>query len=300
MEASNKRSVTSIKNIVEIFMNSVLILGSKGMLGGALGKLYPQAVLWDREDVDVTNFDALREKIFALDLKPTAIINCVAFNDVDGAEQKKDAAFLLNTQVPGTLATISAELNIPVVHFSTNYVFDGKVGEYDETAEPRPLSVYASSKYQGEVEVQNNTQLFYIIRTAVLFGPKGQSEVSKRSFVDLMLDLSSKSDTIKAVTDEINSITYVNDLAHEIKNILDTTRPYGIYHVTNSGSASWYDLAKEIFAITKKNINLISVVSSEFPRAAARPAKSVLINTKFPALRPWQQALAEFLKDYEV
>jgi dTDP-4-dehydrorhamnose reductase len=273
----------------------VLILGSKGMLGGALRKLYPQSIAWDREDVDVMDIEALSSKLKAVSSKPSAIINCVAFNDVDGAETKPDIAFRLNTEVPGILAKICKELNIPLVHFTSQLVFDGEMGEYAENSIPHPLSVYGQSKYQGELEIQKNTDHYYIIRTSVLFGPKGLSDVSKKSFVDLMLDLSTKTDTIKAVDDEISSITYTEDLAAFVKVLLEENYPYGIYHITNSGQASWYDMAKEIFTITGKKINVIPVPSTEFPRAAKRPAKAVLLNTKLFKLRPWQQALREFL-----
>ncbi len=273
----------------------ILILGSKGMLGGALTKLFPGSLAWDREECDVTDFNNLRLKILKLQEAPQAIINCVAYNDVDGAEMHQDIAYKLNAEVPGNLAKICKELRIILVHFSTNYVFDGAKGEYDESDKPNPLSAYAQSKYQGELEIIKNTDKYYIIRTAVLFGPKGLSWHSKKSFVDLMLDLSSKSDTIKAVEGEVNSVTYVKDLAKSVKYILDSHPPYGIYHVTNFGQASWYDLAKEIFSIKGRQIKLIPVPSSEFPRTAQRPTKSILINSKLPQLRSWQEALREFL-----
>ncbi len=278
-------------------MGKVLILGAKGMLGGALAAEFGSAaLLWDREDIDVTDFKNLESRILNLETKPRAMINCVAYNDVDGAEKNRGIAFKLNTEVPGELASMCNELSVPFIHFSTNYIFNGKKGEYTETDVPSPLSVYAESKALGEQEVQKNTDQFYIVRTAVLFGPKGKSEMSKKSFVDLMLEKSAQSDTIKAVADEINSVTYVKDLAQKVLQLLSTKAPFGIYHITNSGSASWYDIAKEIFRITNKQISLLPVPSTEFPRAAKRPAKSVLLNTKFPQMRSWQEALREFLK----
>ncbi len=264
------------------------------MLGGALQKVFPNAMAWDRDDCDVTDFSRLIEKIGSIE-NLSAVINCVAFNDVDGAENNKDKAFLLNTEVPGQLAKICKNLNIPLVHFTSQLVFDGEKGEYVETDQPHPISVYGESKYQGEQNIKNNTDKFYIIRTSVLFGPKGESELSKKSFVDLMLDLSLRSATIKAVNNEESSITFVNDLAKAVKEILDQKLGFGIYHITNSGSATWYDLAKEIFVLTKKQVELVPVESTEFIRAAKRPVKAVLLNTKFAELRNWKQALKEFL-----
>lgn len=272
----------------------VLILGAKGMLGGQLMKVFGnEAVGWDRTDMDVTKFKDLRLKIE--DLAPETIVNCVAFNDVDGAESSRELAFKLNADVPKNLAEIANAVGSVLVHFSTNFVFDGQKDGYKETDEPHPLSVYAQSKYRGEQAITANCRKYYLIRTALLFGPKGESELSKKSFVDLMLELSNSQREIKAVGDEINSLTYSLDLAAQIKLLLNSKPPYGIYHITNSGQASWHDLAKEIFDIAKKKINLVKVLSSEFPRKAVRPKKGVLINTKLPPLRPWQEALREFL-----
>lgn len=264
------------------------------MLGGQLLKVFGEnSVGWDREEMDVTSFADLRFKI--KDLSPAAVINCVAYNDVDGAEEKGELAYLLNEDVPANLSEICNALNIPLVHFSTNYVFGQGAGEYKEDSEPSPNSVYAKSKLAGELAVVKTSKSYYVIRTAVLFGPKGESGLSKKSFVDIMLDLAAKTDTIKAVQDEVNSLTYAPDLARAVKVLLDYKHPYGTYHFTNSGTASWYDLAKEIFKITRKEIKLLPVSAKEFPRKASRPVKSVLINTKFIEFRPWQEALEEFL-----
>jgi len=273
----------------------VLILGCKGTLGGQLMKLYPEATGWDREDLDVLDFPALRARVASLPSAPDAIINCVAFNDVDGAEDRPHQAFALNAEFPGRLAQFTGELGIPLVHYSTNYVFDGARGEYVETDQPAPLSAYGRSKLGGEERIAEATAHCYIVRTAVIFGPKGESDLSKKSFVDLMRDLSAKRDTIEAVSDEINSVTYAPDLAAGTRNLLERLPEPGIYHLTNRGSASWFDLAGEIFRITGRTVNLLPVPSTRFPRKALRPATAILHNTRLPQLRSWQEALAEFL-----
>jgi dTDP-4-dehydrorhamnose reductase len=273
----------------------VLILGSKGTLGGQLLKLYPEAAGWDREDVDVLDFPALRARVKDLRPAPQAIVNCVAFNDVDGAEDRSQVASALNEDFPGRLAEFTRELAIPLVHYSTNYVFDGSRGEYTEIDPPSPLSAYGRSKCGGEQRIAQAGGHCYVVRTAVIFGPKGESDLSKKSFVDLMRDLSAKRDTIEAVSDEINSVTYAPDLAAGTRDLLDCLPAPGIYHLTNRGSASWFDLARETFRVTGKAVNLIPVPSTRFPRKAFRPPKAVLLNTRLPELRPWQDALAEFL-----
>jgi dTDP-4-dehydrorhamnose reductase len=273
----------------------VLILGSKGTLGGQLMKLYPEATGWDREDIDVLDFPALRARVAALGFVPHAVINCVAFNDVDGAEDRPQQAAALNEAFPGALARFTAELGVPLVHYSSNYVFDGTRGEYVEADPPAPLSVYGRSKRDGEQRVAEAGGPCYVVRTAVIFGPKGESDLSKKSFVDVMRDLAAARDTIQAVSDEFNSVTYAPDLAAATRSLLERLPEPGLYHLTNSGGASWFDLAREIFRITGKNINLLPVPSTHFPRKARRPAMAILRNTRLPALRPWQAALAEFL-----
>ncbi len=265
------------------------------MLGGQFVKILKNPVGWDRDDCDVTKYDELAAKIRNLNPLPSVIINCAAFNDVDGAEIKPDAAFKLNKEAVGNLAKIASKLDITLVHFSTNYVFDGGQEEYAENDEPRPISVYGASKAEGEKEVEKHAKKFYIIRTSVLFGPKGESELSKKSFIDLMLALKDAEYDIKAVSDETNSITYAPDLATAVERMIEDRYPYGIYHITNQGSASWYNLAQEIFSIKKIPVNVVPVSSDEFPRKAQRPKKALLLNTKFPPLRPWQEALKEYL-----
>jgi dTDP-4-dehydrorhamnose reductase len=276
-------------------IQSVLILGAKGTLGGQLMRLYPQAAGWDREDVNVLDFHALRAKVAELRPAPGAVINCVAFNDVDGAEDRPEAAMALNGRFPSQLAQFAAELDVPLVHYSTNYVFDGVKGEYEEADRPAPLSIYGRSKHRGEQLIAESGGRCYIVRTAVIFGPKGASDLSKKSFVDLMLDLSAKRDTIQAVSDEINSITYAPDLAAATRDLLEAAPPPGIYHAANSGGVSWFDFAREIFRIAGRKATVLPVPSTHFPRKATRPAKAILVNTKLPPLRPWQASLAEFL-----
>ena len=278
------------------------------MLGGELKRTFSRALGWDRKEIDISEAGNLEAKILALGSKPAAIINCAAYNNVDGAEKEKDKAFLINATAVGNLANVCSKLDIPLVHFSTNYVFDGEKGEYNETDQPNPISVYAQSKHEGEKLLQSNCIRYYLIRTSVLFGQEAESQYAKKSFIDVMLGLSEKTATIvpgsndpvhgaaiKAVNDEINSLTYVADLAKAVESLIVKKSPYGIYHITNSGQASWFDFAKEIFSLTGKKVNLVPVKSSDFLRQAKRPKKAVLLNTKLPQLRSWQEALKEFL-----
>jgi dTDP-4-dehydrorhamnose reductase len=274
----------------------VLVLGAKGTLGGQLMRLYPEATGWDREDVDVLDSVALRARLDGLGFLPDEVVNCVAFNDVDGAEDRLEQGFALNAEFPGRLAQWTREKGVPLVHYSTDYVFDGARGEYHESDVPAPLSVYGRSKWRGDQLVAEHGGRWYVVRTAVIFGPKGESELSKKSFVDIMVGLAAKRDTIEAVADEVNSVTYAPDLAAGTRDLLQAPPPRGIYHVSNRGSASWYDFAKEIYRIVGKSTTVLPVPSTHFPRKAKRPARAILLNTRLPPLRPWQEALADFLR----
>ena len=274
----------------------ILILGAKGMLGREfLRVLRKQDVVgWDRDELDITDETAVSAKLS--DLKPDLVINCSAYNAVDKAEEDRQTAESVNGQAVGYLAKVCASLDIPLVHFSSNYVFDGNNPEgYNEDDTPRPLSNYGQSKLQGEIELQRNTEKYYLIRSAWLFGKPGGG---KKSFVDLMLDVGSKGQPIDAIEDEFGNPTYVKDLAGAVVALVETKKPFGIYHLVNTGSCSWYDLAKEIFIIKNIVVQLNSIRVEEYmkKRKAPRPKFGVLNNTKFIQLRPWTEALKEYLE----
>lgn len=272
----------------------ILILGSKGMLGGEFLRQYgARAVGWDRDDVDVRDFALLEKSI--LSLRPEIIINCAAFNDVDGAEIHKEQASLLNAEFPGKLAEICSKFGAVLVQFSSNYVFDGKQGEYAEGDKPNPVNYYGQTKYLGEEKIKNVCGKYFIVRTSVLFGKQGESAASKKSFINVVLDAAEKANAMNFVDNETNSITYASDLATAVQEMLKKMPPFGIYHIINSGSASWYEFAREICRIKKIETDLRSVSSGTFRRLALRPKKAVLLNTKLRPLRMWRDALFDFL-----
>lgn len=273
-----------------------LIIGSQGMLGQEIKKTFLKeaTICWDKDEIDITEKEKTNKKI--TDLHPDIIINCAAYNAVDKCEENLKIANGINGYAPGNLAKIAKSLNIPLVHFSSGYVFDGeKNGGYKEDAAPRPISKYAESKILGEKNVRENSDKFYLIRTNLLFGRPTLSAGGKKSFIEIMLNLAKEKKTIEAVADEISNPTYAKDLAIAVHNLITKKYPFGIYHIINDGSASWYDWAKEIFKIKNIDVAVKPVPSSKFPRPAKRPKNSSLINTKFPHLRSWQDALTEYL-----
>jgi len=275
----------------------ILILGAKGMLGQELVQvLHDHEVLaWDREECDITNKEEIQAKI--REEKPDVIINAAAYNDVDKAEEEKDIAEKLNGYSVGYLAEVAKEVDSVIVHYSTEYVFDGENKEgYKEDDRPNPISVYGTSKYLGELELAKFTDKYYLIRLSRLFGKMGAGENVKRSFVDTMIELSKTKDDLDIVDEEVSSPTYAPDLARLTRNILEGDYEYGIYHGANRDSCTWYGFAQDIFKILEKNIKLNPVAGTKFPRPAKRPAYAVLQNTKLPEARTWQEALWEYLK----
>lgn len=290
----------------------VLILGSKGMLGQVLADEFNEyeLVLWDREELDITDRSAVIEHITAL--QPTVVINAAAYNLVDNAEEPEGEriAMAVNADAPAYIAQAAAEVSAVYIHVSTDYVFSGiesdgsmRTTPYTEDEAVSPQSVYARSKQRGEAQVRAVEGKNYIVRTSRLFGPAAQSEGAKKSFVDVMLTLATERDTLQVVNEEIAGPTYVVDLARQIhvlvQGALERTHMPGIYHVTNDGSCTWYEFALEIFALKHIGITVEPVPASQFPRPAVRPAYSVLANTKLPAMRSWQHALAAYLTQAE-
>lgn len=280
--------------------NKILILGSQGTLGQALVSEFTNAgydvVAWDKDNIDATSPE-LESKV--LSINPNIIINSIAYNGVDKMEtdeEFKKLGYLLNNIVPQKLAEISKKIDAVFVHYSTSYVFNGEnKNGYKEDELPDPLDEYGKSKLKGEKSVIDVGGKYYIIRLARLFGIRGVSEMSKRTFVEIMMNEIDKKDLAVGNT-EISSLTYAPDLANLTKYIIENNVPYGIYHGSNEGQCTWYEWAKEIFAILGKGPIVIPSEVSLTPKTTKHPQFSGLINTKLPKQRSWQEALAEFLK----
>ncbi len=288
----------------------ILVVGSNGMLGQALAEEFKnqkyEVIGWDKGEIDITNKEQVKGKIRLL--KPEVIINAAAYNEVDKIEKnKKELAIVVNGYAVGNLGEVAATVGAILVHYSTDYVFDGeKIDGYTEDDKPNPQSAYAYSKWLGEqmlmndkLQITNDKKIglkYYLIRTSRLFGRPAVSEGAKKSFVDTMLELADKKEQIELVDEEVSSPTYVVDLARRTREIIEWKKQFGIYHVTNSGACSWYGWAKKIFELAGKSVKLKPVETDRFPRPAKRPKYSVLLNTKLPPMRPWEKALEEYLK----
>ncbi len=274
-------------------MKKILILGKNGNLGSELMNLYSGEGVtgWDRNDIDVTSQEMVTKKITAL--HPDIVFNCTAYNNVDGAEEDFTAAKQVNGDAPGFLATACKNINAVLIHFSSGQIFAGDNPHgNNEDDTPLPVNAYGQSKLIGEKFVQEKTEAYYIIRTEWLYG-KGSG---KKSFIDIMLEKATEGKPMQGVDDEIGKPTWAQDLAEFSRMIVEQKHPYGIYHGINEGQASRHDWAQEIFKIKELNPQLSAVSSSTFPpRKAKRPKYELLNNTKLIKMRPWQEALAEYL-----
>lgn len=273
----------------------VLIIGAQGMLGSELVKVFSDQDLtaWDKDDLDITQPTQVEEKI--IKLKPQVVINAAAYTKVNECEENQDLALKVNGVAVGYLAKVCQKLGAILVHYSTDYVFDGQKKEgYQEEDKTNPLSVYGKSKELGERELLKNTDKYYLIRTSWLYGKAG------KNFVNTMLKLAQERKEIRAVEDQIGSSTYAKDLAKATQQLIENKKPFGIYHITNKGSCSWYELACEIFRLAKINIKVIPIKTEEYPLPARRPAYSILVNTKLPPARNRKEALEDYLREIKV
>jgi len=298
----------------------ILILGVKGNLGGQLKKIFSnnkenEVIGFDKEEIDITDQKLLSEKI--IKLKPEIIINAVAYNAVDKCEADPlefELAKKINAEAVGYLAKIAQKINAILIHYSTDYVFNGEnPAGYDEEATPNPINNYGLSKYLGEQEMLKNIDpssrfsgtrddrdkkdtKYYLIRTSKLFGPKGESELAKPSFFDIMLKLAREKEKIEVVDEEKSCFTYTPDLAEATKKLIDEQKPFGIYHITNSEPATWYEACVKLFEIAGIKTKVIPITSEKLARPAMRPKSSILLNKKLRPLRSYAEALKEYLQ----
>jgi len=257
------------------------------MLGTEVSKVFRDAVKWDIEELDVTSKKKVIDRITKL--KPELVINCSAYTDVDSCEDNRDFCFAINGEAVEYIAKACGMINAKLVHFSTDYVFDGKKIGYNEDDEPNPLNVYGESKYLGEIKLIENCKKYYLIRISWLYGRNG------KNFIETILRVVKEKPYLEVVDDQIGNPTYAVDVANKIKEVLD--KEYGIYHVTNSGHCSWYEYTKEILKLSNINKEVKPIQSYQLNRKAKRPNYSILNNNKLKQMRSWQDALKDYIKE---
>lgn len=274
----------------------ILITGSNGMLGHDLENVLKdkhELILTTSKTLDITDKDKTMEII--KENNPDIVINSAAYTDVDGCETNQELAYAVNGQGVKNLALACRQIDCPLVHVSTDYVFDGTARDpIPEDGEIGPISVYGKSKLMGEQAIEEILDKYFIVRTAWLYGING------KNFPKTMLELAENHPEITVVYDEVGTPTYTPDLAYGISELIETDF-YGIYHLTNSGSCSWCEFARYIFEIAGRDVNVVPVTASEFSRPAPRPSYSVLMNKKwiengFEPLRDYKEAISEYIE----
>ena len=274
-------------------MNKILITGCNGQLGTELGLLLPNAVKTDKDDLDITDENAVRD--FVQKNNIDIIINCAAYTAVDKAEDDVASAQKINVDGPRNLAKSGAK----IIHISTDYVFDGTGHKpYTPDDATNPVSVYGKTKLAGELAVLENADIAVVIRTAWLYSPYGNN------FVKTMLRLGAEKSELNVVSDQIGTPTYAADLAKAVVAILPQLNKEnsGVYHFTDEGVCSWYDFATEIMTMAGLQCNVRPIPSSAYPTRATRPHYSVLDKSKIKQvfgveIPHWRKSLKACLKE---
>ena len=241
-------------------------------------------------------------------LKPDIVVNACAYTAVDRAEEESELADLVNHHSVLAMAKVCSQASIPLVHLSTDYVFDGTATQpYQENSLVQPLGVYGKTKLAGELAVRQSMEHYIILRTSWVFGENG------RNFVKTMLRVGQQRDQLKVVDDQIGRPSYVGDIVSVIQRFLDTYQqdgrlPWGVYHCSSEGELSWYEFAKAIFeeasstGVLQKQPKVLPIPSAEYPTPAPRPAYSVLATEKLTEfmgmpLPSWRQGLQTFMNN---
>jgi len=284
-------------------MPNVLVTGSNGQLGSELKALAlndTHFFFTDKENLDITNQDALKAYIEINHI--TAIINCAAYTAVDKAEEEKIEADKINHVAVKYLAQMAKDKELPLIHISTDYVFDGRnYKPYIESDTTNPNTIYGKTKLDGERIIQEiNPKNTIIIRTSWVYSTYGNN------FVKTMLRLGKERDFLNVIFDQVGSPTYAKDLAKAILDILPKIHndKVEIYHYSNEGVCSWYDFAKSIFTLSNLDCHVNPIETKDYPTPAARPHYSLLNKAKIKndfsiAIPHWEQSLKRCLENIE-
>ena len=281
-------------------MQKVLILGAQGMLGHDLLEVFSKeydVTGLDIDDLDITRQGSTRKTI--KELAPDVVINAAGYTDVDGCEKKINKAFAVNGQGTKNVAKGCRDNGSKLIYFSTDYIFDGAKGSpYREDDPPNPLSIYGESKLMGERYIEEILDDYLIVRTQWLYGVHG------RNFVETILALAEERGHIEVVHDQEGSPTYTADLSRAIAALI-SKKLRGTFHISNSGSCSWYDFALEIVRLANSSqVEIVPISSAALNRPAKRPPYSILNCQRLEqeagvVMRPWQQALQDYFQRRE-
>lgn len=281
----------------------ILITGANGMLASSVKKRLAdgknELICTDVSDLNITDLEAVKNKV--AEIKPEYIINCAAYTAVDKAEDNYDIADKINGDGPKNLAIAAKNEGATLIHISTDYVFNGELDvskAYCEEDEVGPVTVYGKTKLHGEQGVQENTDKYYIFRTAWLYG-------DGNNFVRTMLKLGKTKEELNVVSDQHGSPTYAEDLANIIAEAIEKKIPYGIYHTTNQEFTTWYDFTKKIFELanisckvnpvtTEKYIELMNIKQAKRPKNSQLSKEKIL--SQGISIPNWEGGLKRYLE----
>jgi dTDP-4-dehydrorhamnose reductase len=277
----------------------IMVIGANGQLGTELVRTLPPETTVPLTHAEIEIRDPRSVKLAFEQHCPDMVINTAAFHRVDDCETQIEPAFQMNAFAVRALAQMCRQFGAALVHFSTDYVFAGEKTEpYVENDRPGPLSVYGASKLAGEYLVSATLDKYFLVRTCGLYG-RGGSRSKGGNFVETMLRLASEGKPLRVVDDQVVSPTSTADLARKISQLIQT-EAYGLYHITNHGSCSWFEFARAIFDWAEIQPDLSLTTSADFQARAPRPGYSVLRNLRLESLRlddmpTWEDALTRYL-----
>jgi dTDP-4-dehydrorhamnose reductase len=284
-------------------MSRILVTGANGQLGQCIKELSSKIdsnntyVFKSSGELNITQYAQVITEF--IQGKFDFCINCAAYTNVDKAETDVENATDVNTLGVKNLAIACSETNTTLLHISTDFVFDGsKNTPYMETDTTSALGVYGATKQQGEKEIIQNLSQYYVIRTSWLYSEYGHN------FMKTMIRLGNERAQLSVVNDQMGTPTYAKDLAEVLINIINQKPiPYGIYHLSNEGTATWFDFAQAIFEMNNSSINLSPITTEAYPLPAKRPKYSVMDKTKLKEalsieIPHWKVSLAKALKTY--
>jgi dTDP-4-dehydrorhamnose reductase len=287
----------------------ILVTGKNGQVGSEFSRLYQSpgdVVSVGRDDCDLSSQQSIRDLVQRI--KPAVVVNAAAYTAVDKAEEEPELCFAINAVAPRVLAEEAARLDALLIHYSTDYVFNGEKPEpYLESDPISPVSVYGASKAAGEAAIAETASRYLVLRTSWVYGAQGNN------FLRTMLRLGAERSELRVVDDQVGAPTSAAAIATATARLVEIYAapgahpPAGIYHMTAGGSTSWCGFARAIFsaALLSAPPRVQAIPSSEYPTPARRPANSVLANEKFAhafafRLPPWEQQLQQVLAGMQV
>ena len=269
----------------------ICILGGSGQLGYELSKdlekLDFDIVSLRRKDLDITNLDSCYEILNSI--RPEFVIHAAAYTDIDGCEKTPDLAYSVNTSGTENITKAVEKIGTKLIYVSTDHVFDGVKGSsYNEYDTPNPINVYGMSKYNGELIVKKNLEKYFIVRTSSIFGHRS------KNLIKAITNLTNTNTILNIISDQKRSPTYSADFSTALIQLLNN-EDYGIYHLVNKGSCSWYEFVQYIFKIKEMEVKVVPINSKDLQLMAKRPENISLNNSSYIRLRSWEEAVEEYL-----